>query len=105
MQGFNNRSLLKHAFESIENLSRVSSIQYDSDINGMGERVESKYSFSLKDITKKINHEGTCVSIAEMNYVLDQIQRELKEVDLEKNAFYTFTLASKDFYPHDFSYV
>uniref|UniRef100_A0A914YIN8 PH-like domain-containing protein n=1 Tax=Panagrolaimus superbus TaxID=310955 RepID=A0A914YIN8_9BILA len=96
-------SLLKHAFESIENLSRVSSIQYDSDINGMGERVESKYLFSLKDITKKINHEGKCVSIAEMNYVLDQIQRELKEVDLEKNAFYTFTLTSKDFYPHDFS--
>uniref|UniRef100_A0AC34FSQ4 RNA-directed RNA polymerase n=1 Tax=Panagrolaimus sp. ES5 TaxID=591445 RepID=A0AC34FSQ4_9BILA len=95
--------LLKHNFESIENFTKVSSSHHDTDIYGMDEHDEYQYSFTLKEVTKKISCEGTCVSIAELNCVLDQYQYELKEVDLDKNALYSFTLKSKDFYPKEFS--
>uniref|UniRef100_A0A914Y9C6 RNA-directed RNA polymerase n=1 Tax=Panagrolaimus superbus TaxID=310955 RepID=A0A914Y9C6_9BILA len=100
--------LIGHSLVNIEKLAKVSSLHYASDKNGLGEREESEYSLTLKEIPDDLAYLRKCAALAELNYILEEIQTEMKSTNLnqlDKHASVFFVISSSNIYPKNFGYV
>uniref|UniRef100_A0AC34GR65 RNA-directed RNA polymerase n=1 Tax=Panagrolaimus sp. ES5 TaxID=591445 RepID=A0AC34GR65_9BILA len=98
--------LFGYSFTNIERLSKGLSSHYEADKNGLGKREESEYSLFLKETSEDLTHLRTSAALAELTYIFDEIQNEMKSTGFERlneNASVIFTISNSNIYPPNFA--